>query len=144
MANEPTKSAPKPPEAPKPSEAPKTPEPQSIELEAAKAKLAALKAANELKAVQAEIDKLEAGGKGPAEMKVLRANELKREKTVKEGDLALYRLTEIGYKALRPGGEVSLQPAGTIIRIPLDRLPGLSMEAVKRAAPAAADEFAPA
>lgn len=142
MANEPKKTEePKKTDAPTPVVASPPPAPSGNELVAAQAKLKALKEANELKLVQAEIDKIESGGKGPVQMKVIREAEEKRAKTIHEGDLALYRLTETSYKALRPGGSVSLREPGTIIRIPLTRLPGVSMEAVKRAPAAKADEF---
>jgi hypothetical protein len=140
MANEP-KNETKKTESTTPVVAPPPAAPSGGELAAAQAKLKALKEANELKLVQAEIDKIEAGGKGPLQMKAIREAEEKRAKTIHEGDLALYRLTEISYKALRPGGSVSLREVGTVIRIPLTRLPGASMEAVKRAPAAKADEF---
>ena len=114
------------------------PAPTISELDAAKAELAALKRTHELKLVQEEIEKLKNGGLSPAAVKRRDAALAKREATVKETlpsgkVLAVYELTEKSYKPLKPGGEPTLLEPGTVIRIPLEKLPGESMVAVKPA-----------
>ncbi len=121
---------------------PKTKEgPSQSELDAAKAKLDALKRANELKLVLAEIEKLENGGKSPVQVKAEKEAKAKREKTHKEGNLAVYRLKERSFKPLEPGQPPALVEKGTLIRISVDTLPGASMEAVKKTELEAPAEF---
>ncbi len=132
---------------PKTPEAPAKPKNDAeAKLAAAEAELAKLQAENKLALVQAEIDKLKNGGLTPAQVKRRDEALAKREKTVKETlangkAVALYEITEKSYKPLVPGGSPTLLEPGTVIKIPVEKLPGESMVAVKAAPKSSESKF---
>lgn len=112
---------------------------ERAEVYALRENLDGLQRANEKKKLLEEIEKLEHGGKTPGQIKRIRAAEAVREKTfkfTKDGaQFAKYRIPEVSYK----GG--TLRPAGYIIDLPIDKLPGWSWEAVEPVAPVGAPAF---
>jgi len=118
----------------------KAPEKKGVtdtDIEAKKAKVAALQREQQAKLLDEEIFALEHGGKSRKHVKTVADAEEKRAKTLKEdgGKLAVYRLVATAYKPERPGAVAQLHAPGTLIRIPIERLPGESMEAIKSTKP---------
>jgi multidrug efflux pump subunit AcrA (membrane-fusion protein) len=112
------------------------------ELAAAKAELAELNTKKELELLKAEIAVAKASLKQQAGRdRAARVALEKRERTAKEGDLALYVVNDRSYKPLAPGMPAGLIEKGTVIRVKADTIPGPSMLAVEPAAAVKSDKF---
>ena len=115
------------------------------ELAAKKARVEALQREQQSKLLDEEIFKLEHGGKSRKEVKLKAEAEEKRSKTLKDThngkQVACYRLTQVAYKPLSPGEQPALQQPGAIVKIPIDRLPGECMIAIKQIEPEAEPKF---
>lgn len=119
---------------------------QRDELRAMQEELELLEMKNAKQLLQAKIDLLKNGGLHPGAVKRRDIAIAKRDSTAKEeqGDgkvLALYELKEKGYKGLFPGDMHAIREAGTIIRLPVDKLPGESLAAILPEPPKAAPTF---
>lgn len=134
---------PAPPPAPTPDLSQGAPPPAAAPADAesklalAKAKLAKLKAEKELDIVLAEIERLQHGGKPADQVAREKAAEKLRDATHKETDangksMAKYRITEPCFKPDLPGGPPKLRPAGFIITVDADTLPGVNWQAVAK------------
>lgn len=109
-------------------------------VQAARKRLADLKASKELELLEAEIEKIENGGLSPAQVVLKRKAEKVRDAThkVKDRDgkvvAAMYRIPGRSFK----GGVLR---DDYVLQHPIEKLPGPTWEAVTRAPPKPASEF---